>query len=195
MSWDRRDEVGPPLAIYPFVYTPHPHQKGTPKVVHLHADRQVTPWETQRSSSTSPKRASRAFQVAQVVKNPPVDAGGMQTWVRSLGREDPLEEGMEPTPWVTMELDTTKHVARTPAGLCPADDEPTEPVLGSTATPDCSKHYTPWNLTSYKSFSPTYVHVCIYIVGRSPGEGNGNPLQYSCLENLHGQRSLAGHSP
>ena len=23
----------------------------------------------------------------------------------------------------------------------------------------------------------------------------GNSLQYSCLENLHGQRSLAGHSP
>jgi len=29
-------------------------------------------------------------------------------------------------------------------------------------------------------------------VGRSPGEGNGNPLQYSCLENPDGQRSLAG---
>ena len=29
----------------------------------------------------------------------------------------------------------------------------------------------------------------------SPREGNGNPLQYSCLENLHGQRSLAGYSP
>ena len=27
---------------------------------------------------------------------------------------------------------------------------------------------------------------------RSPGEGHGNPLQYSCLENPHGQRSLAG---
>ena len=26
--------------------------------------------------------------------------------------------------------------------------------------------------------------------GRSPGGGHGNPLQYSCLENLHGQRSL-----
>ena len=25
---------------------------------------------------------------------------------------------------------------------------------------------------------------------RSPGEGNGNPFQYSCLENPHGQRSL-----
>ena len=29
--------------------------------------------------------------------------------------------------------------------------------------------------------------------GRSPREGNGNLLQYSCLEN-HGQRSLAGYS-
>ena len=32
-------------------------------------------------------------------------------------------------------------------------------------------------------------------LGRSPGEGHGNPLQYSCLENSHGQRSLAGYSP
>ena len=30
---------------------------------------------------------------------------------------------------------------------------------------------------------------------RSPGGGHGNPLQYSCLENLHGQKSLAGYSP
>ena len=27
-------------------------------------------------------------------------------------------------------------------------------------------------------------------LGRFPGGGNGNPLQYSCLENPHGQRSL-----
>ena len=32
-------------------------------------------------------------------------------------------------------------------------------------------------------------------LGRCPGEGNGNPLQYSCLENPHGQRSLADYSP
>ena len=32
-------------------------------------------------------------------------------------------------------------------------------------------------------------------LGRSPGEGHGNPLQYSCLENPHGQRSLVGNSP
>ena len=31
--------------------------------------------------------------------------------------------------------------------------------------------------------------------GRSPGEVHGNPLQYSCLENPHGQRSLVGYSP
>ena len=29
---------------------------------------------------------------------------------------------------------------------------------------------------------------------RSPREGNGNTLQYSCLENPHGQRSMAGYS-
>ena len=32
-------------------------------------------------------------------------------------------------------------------------------------------------------------------LGRSPGEGHSNPLQYSCLENPHGQRSLVGYSP
>ena len=30
---------------------------------------------------------------------------------------------------------------------------------------------------------------------RSPGGGHGNPLQYSFLENPHGQRSLTGNSP
>ena len=32
-------------------------------------------------------------------------------------------------------------------------------------------------------------------LGRSPGGGHGNPFQYSCIENSHGQRSLAGYSP
>ena len=31
--------------------------------------------------------------------------------------------------------------------------------------------------------------------GRFPGGGHGNPLQYSCLENPHGRRSLVGYSP
>ena len=32
-------------------------------------------------------------------------------------------------------------------------------------------------------------------LGRSPGGGHGNSFQYSCLQNLHGQRSLVGYSP
>ena len=65
----------------------------------------------------------------------------------------------------------------------------------------------------------TYVCVCIFIymgfprgshgkesacnagelgltpgLGRSPGEGHGNPLQYSFLENPHVHRSLVGYS-
>ena len=32
-------------------------------------------------------------------------------------------------------------------------------------------------------------------LGRSPGGGHGNPLQYSCLENPHGQRTLADYDP
>ena len=32
-------------------------------------------------------------------------------------------------------------------------------------------------------------------LGRSPGGKHDNPLQYSCLKNPHGQRSLVGYSP
>ena len=31
--------------------------------------------------------------------------------------------------------------------------------------------------------------------GRSPGEGNSNPLQYSCLEKPMDRRSLKGYRP
>ena len=31
--------------------------------------------------------------------------------------------------------------------------------------------------------------------GRSPGDGDGNPFQYSCLENPMDKRSLLGYSP
>ena len=32
-------------------------------------------------------------------------------------------------------------------------------------------------------------------LGRSPGGGCGNPLQYPCLENPHGQGSLVHYRP
>ena len=39
-------------------------------------------------------RTHRVFQVALVVRNLPVNAGDIETWVRSLGWQDALEEGM-----------------------------------------------------------------------------------------------------
>ena len=38
----------------------------------------------------------------------------------------------------------------------------------------------------------SYLHNAIKCL---PGEGHGNPLQYSCLETPHGQRSLADYRP
>ena len=35
----------------------------------------------------------------------------------------------------------------------------------------------------------------IACLGKSPRGGHGNPIQYSCLENSHGQSSRAGYSP
>ena len=35
----------------------------------------------------------------------------------------------------------------------------------------------------------------IPVLGRSPGGGNGKPLQFSLPRNFHGQRRLAGYSP
>ena len=32
-------------------------------------------------------------------------------------------------------------------------------------------------------------------LGRSPGEGHGKSLQYSCLENPMDKRNLVGYSP
>ena len=42
----------------------------------------------------SPLHSHGASQMVLVVKNLPANAGDTETWARSLGREDPLEEGM-----------------------------------------------------------------------------------------------------
>ena len=41
-----------------------------------------------------PKESPRASLVAQTIKNLPAKQEMQETWVRSLGREDPLEEEM-----------------------------------------------------------------------------------------------------
>ena len=42
--------------------------------------------------------------------------------------------------------------------------------------------------------TPAWWETSIPGLGKSPGGGHGSPLQYSCLEDPHGQRSLTGYS-
>ena len=53
----------------------------------------------------------------------------------------------------------------------------------------------PWWLSSKESTCNAGDMGLIPGLGRSPEEGNGYPLRYSCLDNLHGQRSLTGYAP
>ena len=53
----------------------------------------------------------------------------------------------------------------------------------------------PWWLSGKESACNAGDQGLISGLGRSPGRGQGNPLQYSCLEIPHGQRSLTGYSP
>ena len=68
---------------------------------------------------------------------------------------------------------------------CYSGDPGSIPRLGSSPATHSSVLGLPWwlNLGSIPG------------LGRSLGGGYGNPLQYSCLGNPHGQRSLAGYSP
>ena len=53
------------------------------------------------------------------------------------------------------------------------------------------------NVSSYsrkKTWLKSFLFLLYTFMEESPGGGHGNPLQYSCLENPHGQRSLVGYS-
>ena len=52
-----------------------------------------------------------------------------------------------------------------------------------------------WWLSGKESTSDAGNTSSIPGLGRSPGEGNGNPFQLFLLGKSHGQRSLMGYSP
>ena len=52
-------------------------------------------------------------------------------------------------------------------------------TFNSPSLPNC----VPWWLSGKESACNAGDQGLIPGLGRSPGEGNGNPLQYSCLEN------------
>ena len=109
-----------------------------------------------------------------------------ETWVRSLGQEDPLEKEMathsstlawripwreEPGRLQSMGLQTVRDNL--------VAEQQQQSILSF-----------PFMLWGFPNGSDGTVSACnagdlgsIPGLGRSPGEGNGNPLQYSCLEN------------
>ena len=121
------------------------------------------------------------FGVVQMVKNLPAM---LETQIRTLGWEDPLEKRM------------ATH-SSIPAWRIPWKAEP-----GGLQSMGSERVGHDW-ATELNLFDPTYAllwdfpggsdgkaSTCntrdpglIPGLGRFPGEGNGNPLQYSCLEN------------
>ena len=119
--------------------------------------------------------------MAQMVKNLPAMR---ETQVQSLGREDPLKKGLTihssilawRVPW------TEKTGELQSMGL--------PRVRHDRVTNDMER---PWWLSGKESAcnaGNTGDVGSIPGFGRSPGEGNGNSLQYSCLENPTGSQRV-----
>ena len=135
----------------------------------------------------SPSSLTGASQVAQWSE---IRLPMQEMQVRSPGREDPLEKGM------------AAH-SRTLAWEIPPAGEPgglraVHGVAMSQARRhasltwlnESSRKYIPPPDVGFPAGSDSKVSACsegdlgsVPGSGRSPGEGNGNPLQYSCLEN------------
>ena len=107
-----------------------------------------------------------------------------ETWVQSLGWEDPLEKGkatyssilensME-SPWGHKELDTTEQLSLDGGNAEWSSNFGRQ--FGGTL-------YFPGGSEVKASACNAGDMGLIPGSGRSTGEGNGNPLQYSCLEN------------
>ena len=111
--------------------------------------------------------------IAQTVKNPPTV---QETWVQSLGWEDTLEKEMAThssilawrIPWTEepggLQFTGSQRVGHDWATFSSLQDKPG----GSDGKRICQWCGRPGSIPG---------------LGRYPGEGNGYPLQYSCVEN------------
>ena len=126
---------------------------------------QETPvWFLGQEGIGYPLQYSWSSLVAQLVKNLPAMR---EPWVRSLGWEDPLEKGKATHPSIlAWRIPWTVHG-----------------VPNSwTQLSDFHFHFPRW-LSGKESTCNAGDVGSIPGSGRSPGEGNGNPFQYSYLEN------------
>ena len=108
--------------------------------------------------------------MAQRVRHLPIMR---ETRVRSLGREDPLEKGRQPTPVL---LPGKSHGLRSLVGYSPWGRKESD-------TTERLHFHFPWCSVPTESACNAGNTGSIPGWGRAPEEGNGNPLQYSCLEN------------
>ena len=106
--------------------------------------------------------------MAQLAKNPPAM---WEIWVRSLGWEDPLEKGKAThfsiLAWRIHRLIFMDYTVHEVTKSCTQLSDFHLLTQGDGEEPAC-------NVGDLGSISGS---------GRYPGEGNGYPLQYSCLEN------------
>ena len=131
--------------------------------------------------------------MAQRVKNLPAV---QETWVRSLGWEDPLEEGKATHSSILAWRIPMDRGAWWAAVYGVAQSQTRLKQLSSSSMVAETVKNLP---ETVKNLPETVKNAgdlsSVPRLGRSPGGGQGNPLQYSCLENPHGQRNLVGHSP
>ena len=108
-----------------------------------------------------------ASPMAQRVKNPPVTQETQETWVQSLGWEDPLEKEMATcssilalkphgqrsleghSPWDRKEWDTTKHA------------DTAHPARTSQSTEFCSRFYGSFPLAVYFTDGDAYMSMLL----------------------------------
>ena len=113
---------------------------------------------------------------------------------------------MQPVNWITHSPDWTVIGAWVDFPGSSAGEESTGNAGDSGSIPRSGRspgegirypsiHGLPWWLSGKASTSNAGDLGSILGLGRCLGGGHGKPLQYSCLENPHRQRSLAGDSP
>ena len=145
-----------------------------------------------REGISYPLQYSWASLVAQLVKNPPAIR---ETWIWALGWEDPLRRESLPTlvfwpgefhglysPWGHKESDTTEWLHFLFPFLCSLLLR----AVGFLVLLYLAVHSLGFPCGSDHKESACNVRdpgLIPGLSGRSPGERNGNPLQYSCLEN------------
>ena len=112
-----------------------------------------------------------------------------ESWVRSLGWEDPLEKELLPTPvFLSGEFHGLRSLANYSPWGCRELDMTEELTLSHSSFPGGASGKEPtcqWRKHETQVESASNVGDLGSVPGsrRSPGGGYGNPLQYSCLEN------------